>query len=335
MKSQILVTGGLGYIGSHTVVALIEAGYEPIIVDNLSNTQISVLSRLEKICNRKITFYETSILDKAALNKVFKNHKIASVIHFAAFKAVGESVLQPLKYYENNIGGLISLLQVMESNKISNIIFSSSCTVYGEPETLPVNETAPTKEPTSPYGATKQMGEQILKDSFSNCIALRYFNPIGAHSSALIGEMPLGVPNNLIPYITQTAIGKRPHLTINGNDYETKDGTNVRDYIHVMDLAEAHVAAVVRLENTAKKYEIFNIGTGKGNSVLEIVTLFEKCNNVKLNYTIGPRRQGDVIAVWADATIANTVLGWTAKRTLKDGLTSAWAWELYAQKLGL
>lgn len=335
MKKQILVTGGLGYIGSHTVVALIEAGYEPIIIDNLSNTEISVLDRLQEICNQKITFYNHNVLDKNALTNIFHNHNIKSVIHFAAFKAVGESISEPLKYYHNNIGGLISLLQTMHEQKISNIIFSSSCTVYGEPDHLPVTETSATKPATSPYGATKQMGEQILKDNFSNCIALRYFNPVGAHNSAKIGEMPLGVPNNLIPYITQTAIGKRDQLTINGNDYNTKDGTNVRDYIHVMDLAEAHVAAVKRQEEKPEKFEIFNIGTGDGNSVLEIVNLFEQCNKVKLNYSIGPRREGDVVAVWANASLANTVLGWKAKRTLEDSLTSAWAWELYANKLGL
>jgi len=335
MKKQILVTGGLGYIGSHTVVALIEAGYEPIIIDNLSNTQLSVLERLEKICNQKITFFEANILDKTALTQIFEKYNFSSVIHFAAFKAVGESVAEPLKYYNNNVGGLISLLETMQEQKIYNIIFSSSCTVYGEPDSLPVTEKTATKPATSPYGATKQMGEQILKDSFSNCIALRYFNPVGAHSSAQIGEMPLGVPNNLIPYITQTAIGKRNQLTINGNDYDTIDGTNVRDYIHVMDLAEAHVAAVVRQGTTPQTFEIFNIGTGNGNSVLEIVNLFEQCNNVKLNYSIGPRREGDVVAVWANANLANNVLGWTAKRTLTDSLSSAWAWELYAHKLGL
>ncbi len=332
MANKILVTGGLGYIGSHTVVALIEAGFQPVVVDNLSNTQISVLSRLEQICKQTIPFYEVDILNKKTMDTIFETHQFDAVIHFAAFKAVGESVAEPLKYYHNNIGGMVALLETMQKHQSKNIIFSSSCTVYGEPDQLPVTELTPIKPATSPYGATKQMGEQILQDVAINAIALRYFNPIGAHSSATIGEMPLGIPNNLIPYVTQTAIGKREKLTINGSDYDTKDGTNVRDYIHVMDLAEAHVAAVKRQMALPSNFEVFNIGTGDGNSVLEIVKAFEKCNDLKLNYSIGPRRDGDVVAVWADATKANTILNWKAKRSLEDSLTSSWKWELYAKE---
>ncbi len=258
MTKEILVTGGLGYIGSHTVVALVEAGFSPVILDNLSNTHPEVLQRVEDICGKKLPFYPTDITDIDALEAVFSQHQVQAVIHFAAFKAVGESVEKPLKYYKNNIGGLLSLLEVMEGKGVHNIVFSSSCTVYGEPDELPVTEQSPLKPATSPYGATKQMGEQILMDSSAKVIALRYFNPIGAHPSALIGEMPIGVPNNLVPYITQTAIGKRKQLTVNGNDYPTEDGTNVRDYIHVMDLAEAHVAAVNRQESSVSDFEVSN-----------------------------------------------------------------------------
>jgi UDP-glucose 4-epimerase len=333
MAEEILVTGGLGYIGSHAVVSLVEAGFTPIIIDNLSNTSRDVLDRLEVIFKKKITFYEFDILDTEQLKATLSKHNIFSVIHFAAYKAVGESVQKPMKYYENNVVGLLSLLKAMDNQNINHLVFSSSCTVYGEPDVLPVTETSPIKEPASPYGATKQIGEQILKDAKPRVIALRYFNPIGAHESATIGEMPLGVPNNLVPFITQSAIGKRGALTVNGGDYPTTDGTNIRDYIHVMDLADAHVAAIKRQLKEPLDFEIFNIGTGKGNSVLEVINTFERENNIKLNYKIGDRRDGDVVMVYGDVTKANKVLGWKHQRSLADSVTSAWAWEQFAAKL--
>lgn len=333
MADEILVTGGLGYIGSHTVVSLVEAGFTPIIIDNLSNTSRDVLARLESICKKKLTFYDFDILDTNLLKETLSKHQIFSVIHFAAFKAVGESVQKPLMYYENNIGGIISLLKAMDNQNINHIVFSSSCTVYGEPDHLPVTEESPLKEAISPYGATKQMGEQILKDSKPRVIALRYFNPVGAHESATIGEMPLGVPNNLIPFITQSAIGKRGALTVNGDDYPTPDGTNIRDYIHVMDLADAHVAAIKRQLTEPLDFEVFNIGTGMGNSVLEVINTFEKENKVQLNYKIGERREGDVVMVYGDVTKANKILGWKHKRTLADSVITAWAWEKFAANL--
>ncbi len=333
MSKQILVTGGLGYIGSHTVVALVEAGYTPVIIDNLVNSNRGVLKRLESICNQELPFYEFDILDTEQLKSTLEKHSIQAVIHFAAFKAVGESVQMPLKYYENNVGGIISLLKAMDNQGVNHLVFSSSCTVYGEPDELPVTEETPMKPATSPYGATKQMGEQILEDGKPRVIALRYFNPIGAHESAQIGEMPLGIPNNLIPYVTQTAIGKRDQLTVNGDDYPTKDGTNIRDYIHVMDLAEAHVAAIKRQEKDAKDFEVFNIGTGQGNSVLEVLKTFEEVNKLKLNYKMGPRRDGDVMQVYADVSKANKILGWKYQRTLQDSLRSAWKWEQFAANL--
>jgi len=333
MANKILVTGGLGYIGSHTVVALADAGFEPVIADNLSNSNKNVLDRIEKICQKTIAFYEIDIANESALIDCLKKENIQAVIHFAAYKAVGESVLYPLKYYKNNLGGLISLLSCMQQQNIRNLIFSSSCTVYGEPDFLPVTEHSLVKLATSPYGATKQMGENIIKDTKISSIALRYFNPIGAHESAIIGEMPLGVPNNLVPYITQSAIGMRGALVVNGNDYPTKDGTNIRDYVHVMDLAEAHLAALKYQLATPKDFEVFNIGTGKGNSVLEIINTFEKINSLTINYSIGPRREGDVVAVWADVEKAANLLGWKAKRTLAESLKSAWQWEQYAANL--
>lgn len=333
MRKKILVTGGLGYIGSHTCIALINQGYQPIIIDNLSNTHRSVLYRLESLVNEDIPYYQVDILDQEKLYHILEEHKIDAVIHFAAFKAVGESVQHPLKYYENNIGGLISLLKVLHSQKVSKIVFSSSCTVYGEPEKLPVEESEPFKDATSPYGSTKQMSEEILRDTDLNCVALRYFNPIGAHPSGKIGEMPIGVPGNLIPYITQTAIGKRKQLKVNGNDYPTPDGTNIRDYIDVMDLADAHVAALELLFQKDIKFEAINIGTGVGVSVLEVIQTFEKVNNLQLNYTIGPRRAGDIIQVYANANKAKELLNWTAKRTLSESLSTAWKWEQYAASL--
>jgi len=330
----ILVTGGLGYIGSHTVVALQEQGYEVVIVDNLSNTRLSVIDGITKISDKKPIYYNIDLKEKSSITPVFKNHNIEGVIHFAAYKAVGESVEKPLSYYENNLSSLVNLLQVMQENKSQNIIFSSSCTVYGQADSLPITEEAPIKPAESPYGNTKQIGEEILFDTTKatdlKVIALRYFNPIGAHKSALIGELPLGVPQNLIPFVTQTAVGIRPELRVFGNDYPTEDGTAVRDYIHVVDLAKAHVKAVARLleDKQETAFEVFNVGTGRGSSVLEVIKTFEKVNKLKLNYKIVGRRAGDITAAYADTTKANKVLGWQAKENLEDALKSAWAWQL-------
>lgn len=330
---NILVTGGLGYIGSHTVIELIANGYTPVIIDDLSNTSINVLKKLEDISGQSIRFYEADVNSEDSLTSIFKESDIHAVIHFAAFKAVGESVNEPLKYYQNNIGGLISLLNVMKQFEVKNIVFSSSCTVYGEPDHSPVNELAQIKKANSPYGNTKQIGEEILSDCrFLNTVALRYFNPIGAHASAKIGELPLGVPNNLVPFITQTAAGIREKLTVFGNDYNTKDGTCVRDYIHVVDLAVAHVKALSYINNHPdNSFEVFNIGTGNGFTVLEIIEAFERINQVKLNYSIGERRAGDVEKVWADNTKAETVLGWKAAIGLDEMVRSAWAWQQQLQ----
>ncbi|MDI1234617.1 MAG: UDP-glucose 4-epimerase GalE [bacterium] len=327
---NILVTGGLGYIGSHTVVELIENGYQPIIIDDLSNTNIGVLERLKKITGLDVPYYQNDVCDITVLRKILVDHQIDGVIHFAAFKAVGESVQFPLKYYQNNIGGLVSLLHAMEQCNIKNIVFSSSCTVYGQPDISPVDENSAIKVANSPYGNTKQIGEEILRDcSFLNAVALRYFNPIGAHPSALIGELPLGVPNNLVPFITQTAAGIREKLTVYGNDYNTKDGTCVRDYIHVVDLAKAHVKAIAFIDkNSTNHFEVFNIGTGNGFTVLEIIEAFETTNQVKLNYTIGDRRAGDVEKVWANTDKATNTLGWKAALDLNTMVESAWKWQL-------
>lgn len=334
--NKVLVTGGLGYIGSHTVVALQEKGYEVVIIDNLSNTTKQVLFNIEKITGTLPQFYEVDLRDKELLATFFQSNKdIVGVIHFAASKAVGESVEKPLHYYENNINALVNLLQLLDIHNISNFIFSSSCTVYGQADELPITEEAPIKIAASPYGNTKQIGEEIIQDlckvsQHFKAISLRYFNPIGAHSSIEIGELPLGVPQNLLPFITQTAIGKREELTVFGNDYPTPDGTCIRDYIHVVDLAEAHVVALDRLiENKQQtSYEYFNLGTGKGSSVLEVITSFEKVSGEKLNYKIGDRRSGDITAAYADTTKANTVLGWKAIKTLDEACHSAWLWEL-------
>jgi UDP-glucose 4-epimerase len=335
MKKKIIVTGGLGFIGSHTCVALHEAGYEPILVDNLSNSQISALDGISQLIGYTPTLSRIDVNDTPALSQLFKEIQPAAVIHFAAFKAVGESVEKPLSYYRNNVGGLISLLEVMKEEGVSNIVFSSSCTVYGEPAEIPVKESTITKPAESPYGATKQMGEIILKDNASWCKTqcLRYFNPIGAHPSALIGELPLGVPNNLIPYLTQTVAGIRESLTVFGNDYDTPDGTCIRDYIHVVDLAEAHVSAVNRLINgeSQDNFEWFNIGTGNGSTVLEVIQGFEKATGIPVPHKIGPRRAGDVVKVWAETTKVETILGWKAKRNLETMLKDAWNWQL---KLG-
>lgn len=329
---NILVTGGCGFIGSHTVVELKNAGYNPIIIDNFSNSDPSVLKSLSKIVGGKVAFYEGDYQDKNLLEKIFNDEAIDGIIHFAAFKAVGESVGEPLKYYRNNVAGLITLLETMERAGINKIVFSSSCTVYGEPDTLPITEQAPTKPATSPYGATKQMCETILRDTCHSsdlrALALRYFNPIGAHPSGLIGELPIGTPQNLVPFVTQTAAGWREKLVVFGNDYDTPDGTNIRDYIHVVDLARAHVSALAFLDKQRPStYDICNCGTGKGTSVLEVIKGFEKATGVKLNYEIGPRREGDVVKTYASVKRAKEMLGWEAEFTLLQALADAWRWQ--------
>jgi UDP-glucose 4-epimerase len=330
---NVLVTGGAGFIGSHTVVELAAAGYRPIIVDNFSNSEKQVLEGLSQITGQDIVCYEQDYRDQAKLAAIFKNESVDGVIHFAAYKAVGESVEQPLKYYSNNVAGLVGLLETMENSGVPRLIFSSSCTVYGNPDKVPVTEDSPVKPPASPYGATKQMGEAIIKDAVSasknlRALALRYFNPIGAHPSAKIGELPLGVPNCLVPYITQTAAGIREQLTVNGDDYETPDGTCIRDYIHVVDLAKAHVKA---LEYIADKpgglYDYINFGTGKGSSVLDVIKTFEEVSGVQLPYKIGPRRDGDTVSVYADVDKARKMLGWKTEKTLKEALADAWRWQ--------
>ena len=330
---KILVTGGLGYIGSHTVVQLQEAGYEVQIIDDLSNTKIEVLDQITSISGIKPSFTELDLKDKSAVHNYFENNQPDGVIHFAASKAVGESVEQPLKYYENNINTLVYVLEEMTERSLSNFIFSSSCTVYGQADELPITESAPTKTAESPYGNTKQIGEEIIKDTCKvtnfRAIALRYFNPVGAHSSAKIGELPLGVPQNLIPFVCQTAAGIRKELSVFGDDYPTQDGTAVRDYIHVVDLAKAHIAALERLlkDNNKENFEIFNVGTGLGTSVLEILKTFEKVNNLELPYKIVGRRAGDITSAYADTQKANHELGWKAEETLESALKSAWDWQ--------
>ncbi len=333
---KILVTGGAGYIGSHAVVELHQAGYQPVIIDNFSNSEESALAGIEAILGTAVPLYRIDCADEAALRGVFAAEPdIAGVIHFAAFKAVGESVQKPLAYFQNNVGSLLTLLAVMKEFGVENLVFSSSCTVYGIPDALPVTEATPTKPASSPYGRTKQMCEDLIRDVSAapdnalHTILLRYFNPIGAHASAKIGELPLGVPNNLVPFITQTAAGIREKLTIYGNDYDTPDGTNVRDYIHVVDLAKAHVVAVQRLldRKASEAVETFNVGTGHGNTVLEVVQAFEQASDQKLNYSIGPRRSGDVPAIYADATKAAEVLGFRTETSLLDSLASAWKWQ--------
>jgi UDP-glucose 4-epimerase len=330
---KILVTGGLGFIGAHTCVELANAGYIPLIVDNLSNSQYFIKERIEKIIGQEITFYEIDICDATALENVWKiEGEIEAVIHFAAYKAVGESVEFPLKYYRNNIDGLLSVLTVMQKQECRKIVFSSSCTVYGVPEVLPISENTPLQSPLSPYGATKQMCEQILRDvvKISNLksVLLRYFNPVGAHPSALIGELPLGIPNNLVPFITQTAIGKRENLKIFGNDYPTPDGTAIRDYIHVVDLANAHVKSLQLMDKEADfKIEVINLGTGKGSSVLEVVQTFEAITQEKLNYVFAPRRLGDVPEIYAENKFAQKRLNWHCHYNLEEMMEHAWAWE--------
>lgn len=335
MKNKILVTGGAGYIGSHTVVALHEAGYLPVIVDNFSNSAKSVMQGLEKITGKNFPLYEIDCNDKKAMQEVFeKEENIQGVIHFAAYKAVGESVAEPLKYYQNNIVSLLVLLELMEQYKVHNLVFSSSCTVYGQPDELPVTEKTPVKPANSPYGRTKQMCEDILSDlavskSAVRSVALRYFNPVGAHESALIGELPNGVPNNLVPFVTQTAAGIRKQITVFGNDYNTPDGTCIRDYIHVVDLANAHIKAFEYLSKISETsfYDTINIGTGKGNTVLEVIKTFEKVSGEKLNYQIGERRAGDVEQVYANVDKANRELNWHTKYDLERSMADSWRWQ--------
>lgn len=330
---NVLVTGGAGFIGSHTVVELINTGYRPVIVDNFSNSERSVLDGIRKIVGKDVACYEHDFQDKEFLSDILSKEKIDGVIHFAAYKAVGESVEDPLKYYDNNVSGFISLLEVLEESRVSSLVFSSSCTIYGEADKLPLTENAPVKPAASPYGSTKQICEIIIRDSTLaskslRSIALRYFNPIGAHSSALIGELPIGRPSILVPFITQTVAGWYPELTVFGDDYPTPDGTCIRDYIHVVDLAKAHVRA---LEHLAKQkpryYDAFNIGTGHGSSVLDVVKSFEKTTRQKVPYKIGARRSGDIVASYADATKAKKILGWQAQMTLSDALADAWKWQ--------
>lgn len=339
-KNTVLISGGAGYIGSHTAVELINAGYDVVIIDNLSNSERDAVEGIKKITGKNVVFEVVDTCDKGALRKIFDKYPFDTVIHFAAFKAVGESMVEPLKYYQNNLVSFMNIVEMMKEFKRPNILFSSSATVYGEAEHLPVTETTSRQPATSPYGNTKQIAEDILRDCCRAydgiCgIALRYFNPIGAHPSALIGELPRGVPNNLVPFITQTAAGIRKELSVFGNDYDTPDGTCLRDYIDVVDLAKAHVAAVNRMTDAkmAGKYEIFNIGTGNPVSVLQLLNTFERVNELKLPYRIVGRRSGDVPAVWADTSLANNVLGWKAERSLDETLHAAWQWEKHVRDI--
>lgn len=331
---NILVTGGAGYIGSHVIVRLHEEGYNPIIIDNFSNSSKSVLEGLFRITEKNFKFFEGDILDQNLLNTIFNEFDIHGVIHFAAKKAVGESVEKPLLYYKNNVSGLVTLLESMIENQVDNIVFSSSCTVYGQPDKLPVTEESPKLVANSPYGNTKQIDEEILEDVVNSgaklkSIALRYFNPIGAHPSSQIGELPLGIPNNLIPYITQTAAGLRDSLTVHGNDYETVDGTCIRDYIHVMDLADAHVKSLKHLDrqSEASHFDVINIGTGRGNTVLEVIKSFEEATGSSLNYQLGPRRPGDVEKIYAEVGKSKQLLQWETQYSLSDAMKDAWNWQ--------
>lgn len=337
-KPCVLVSGGAGYIGSHTAVELVGAGMDVVIADNLANADMSGVEGARKITGVDIPFVNVDCCDREAFSKVFRDYDFDSVIHFAAFKAVGESVNDPMKYYRNNLTSFMNVVDLMREFGRHNIVFSSSATVYGEADELPVTEQSPRKPATSPYGNTKQMCEDILRDCVKaypslKGIALRYFNPIGAHPSAIIGELPRGVPQNLVPYITQTAAGIRECLSIFGDDYPTPDGSCLRDYIDIVDLAKAHVAAISRMIEAKNKerYEIFNIGTGRAVSVFELVKTFERVNGLKLNYKVAPRRAGDVVAIWADTSLANRELGWKAERSLDDTLRSAWAWEKHVR----
>lgn len=338
--AKVLVTGGLGFIGSHTVVELQNEGFEVVIIDDLSNSSKDILNRITSISGIKPYFERIDLKEKEKVQDFFKRHtNIQGIIHFAASKAVGESVDKPLLYYENNINTLVYVLQELRKLNTSNFIFSSSCTVYGQADELPITESAPVKMAESPYGNTKQIGEEIIRDACKideklNAISLRYFNPIGAHETAIIGELPIGVPQNLVPFITQTAIGLREELAVFGDDYPTEDGTCIRDYIHVVDLAKAHVVALQRLltNNNVSNYETFNLGTGKGSSVLEVIKSFERVSGEKLKYRIAPRRQGDIISAYADTTKANSELGWKANSSLDDAMLSAWKWEQEIRK---
>lgn len=335
MKKTVLVSGGMGFIGSHTAVELINKGYQTIIADDLSNSQESVLDGIEKITGVRPAFERTDLKDKTAVREIFDKYEIDAVIHFAASKAVGESVHKPLLYYRNNLVSLLNILDCLtENSRGGNLVFSSSCTVYGQPDRLPVTEDSPIKPAESPYGNTKQISEEIIRDAVNahellKAVSLRYFNPIGAHPSAEIGELPRGVPQNLIPYITQTAMGIRESLSVFGGDYDTPDGTCIRDYIHVVDLAKAHIKAIERMlgGKSAGRYEVFNIGTGAGYSVLDIIKSFERVSGVRLNYRITLRRAGDIEKIWADPSKANKALGWTAEENLDSMMSSAWAWQ--------
>ncbi|MCB9187031.1 MAG: UDP-glucose 4-epimerase GalE [Flavobacteriales bacterium] len=332
---MVVVTGGTGYIGSHTVVELLQAGYQVTILDDLSNSNIEVLDAIEELTGVRPEFFEVDLSDAAATASVFEQigSEADSTIHFAAKKAVGESVQDPLLYYRNNLFSLVNVLEEMKKHDIRNFVFSSSCTVYGQPDVCPVTEATPRKEAESPYGNTKSMAEDIIRDASPvehfNSISLRYFNPIGAHASGKIGELPVGIPNNLVPYVTQTAAGIRETLTVHGNDYPTADGTCIRDYIHVVDLAKAHLQALKRIEDGRmdSAYEVFNVGTGNGYSVLDVVNGFEEATGIKVNYRIGPRRAGDITQVWADTSLANEALNWKAELGLKEALSSSWNWE--------
>jgi len=331
---EVLITGGAGFIGSHTYVNLIENGYKPIILDNFSNSNKDVINHLQTITGQEVKFYTGDVKDANLLNQLFSENKIEGVIHFAADKAVGESVANPLKYYENNLYSTILLLKKMEEFGIKNFVFSSSCTVYGEPKELPVTENSPIQQAVSPYGNTKQICEEIISDTVKSnkglkAIALRYFNPIGAHSSGLIGELPLGVPANLIPFLTQSVAGLRGPLQVFGTDYSTPDGSAIRDYIHVVDLAAAHTKALeyASKQNENSFYDVFNIGTGKGSSVLEVILAFEKANNIKVKYEIKPRREGDITAVYADTSKSEKNLNWKANKSLEEALKDAWTWQ--------
>ncbi len=343
MKDKILVTGGTGYIGSHTVVELQHAGYDVVIVDNLSNSSADVVDNIEKVSGVRPAFEQLDCLDFSGMDQVFSKYKgIKAIIHFAASKAVGESVQKPLLYYRNNLVSLINMLELMPKHGVDGIVFSSSCTVYGQPDKLPVTEEAPIKKAESPYGNTKQINEEIIRDTVIsgspiNAILLRYFNPIGAHPSALLGELPNGVPQNLIPYLTQTAIGIREKLSVFGDDYNTPDGSCIRDFINVVDLAKAHVIAISRIldKKQKDKVEVFNIGTGRGLSVLELICAFEKATGVKLNYQIVGRRAGDIEQVWADPAFANEELGWKAESSIESTLLSAWNWQLKLRERGI
>ncbi len=331
---KILVTGGLGYIGSHTVVQLIQNKFDVIIIDNLSNSELFILDNIKKITGVKPIFYNVDLVDFDKTNKIFKSHKIDGIIHFAALKSVSESVKKPIKYYNNNLISLLNILKSMKENNVSKIVFSSSCTVYGQPDILPVSEDAPFKIAESPYAKTKQISEEIIQDFIGaddniKSISLRYFNPVGAHNSGLIGELPIGVPDNLIPYLTQTAAKIREELFVFGNDYDTSDGTAIRDYIHVDDLANSHLVSFERLLNNKTKdsYEFYNIGTGNGYSVLEVIKTFEKINNLKIKYSIKERRDGDIEKIYSDINKSKKILGWVSKRGLEDMMSSSWKWQ--------